>query len=134
MKLKRKIDWTRKDADIARELGICRWRVGQLRVEETGISTRGIRHDLPKKFKPGKSLDETMERYGVAQHIAKWWHKCAGVVTPGRGRPAATIPQDFTPVLWPNPPINYKATARKYGVSNYFAKVWSDQYQAAAKP
>ncbi len=124
MKLKRKIDWTRKDADIARELGITRSRAGQMRIAETGVTFRGRRYDPPRSVVLQRFIGATMRKYGVPIHVAEWWHRT--LCAPDKNDP----PEGFAPVL----KINVDATKRKYRVSTYTAQLWIDKYQAAAKP
>lgn len=118
------IDWTQKDTDIAAKTGHCRWRIGQLRVEQTGISNKGVRFDPPPGFSPGPTMSGTAVKYGVAVHVAAWWHKVYGVPKTIKGRPRKPIPQDFTPVLVSRPKINHLATAKKYGVAPGTVSVW----------
>jgi hypothetical protein len=123
----KRIDWNQKDTDIAEKAGVCRWRIGQLRVEHTGISNKGVRFDPPPGFSPGPTMQGTADKYGVAVHVAAWWHKVYGVPKTSKGRPRKPIPQDFTPVLVSRPKINQLATAKKYGVAPGTVSVWLRQ-------
>lgn len=126
-----RIDWKKTDKEIAKMTQLCRWRIGQMRVEQTGISNKGVRFDPPPGFSPGPTKSGTAVKYGVAVHVAAWWHKVHGVPKTSVGRPLKPIPDDFTPVLVSRPKINLRATARKYGVTSPTVSVWLRQLEHA---
>jgi hypothetical protein len=125
-----RIDWTKTDKEIARKTQFTRHWVGELRIEQTGISNTGVRFDPPFGFSPEPTVKGTSVKYQVSRPVATWWHKVHGVPKASVGRPRKPIPDRFSPV-WRDPEINYAATALKYGVSYGTVQVWLRQLNSA---
>jgi hypothetical protein len=115
------INWTRTDADIGREVGLTRFRISQIRVMETGLTSRGREIKPPEDFAPERSVEKTAKKYGVCNHIARRWHKSLDLI-----KSIGRMPEDFAPV-WK---IHQNATAAKYGVSTPTVNKWLKQYES----
>lgn len=115
------VDWSKSDAEIGRMVGLCRFRISQIRIEETGITKRGKLITPPPGFIPERTAANTAKKYEVENHVARRWHKMLGLT-----RRIGDMPEGFEPVL----KIHQQATAAKYSVSVTTVIPWIKQFQA----
>jgi len=114
------VDWTKTDAEIGRQVGLSRFRISQIRIVETGLTTKGREINPPEGFVAERSVEKTARKYKVCNHIARRWHKTLNLICS-----IGKMPPDFAPVT----KIHQQATAEKYGVSATTAKRWIREYQ-----
>ena len=115
------IDWTRTDADIGRQVGLTRFRISQIRVMHTGLTSKGREIKPPEGFVPERSVEKTARKYAVQNHIARRWHKSLDLI-----KSIGRMPEGFEPVY----KVHQNATAERYGVSAPTAHRWIKQYES----
>ena len=114
------VDWTKTDAEIGRQVGLSRFRISQIRIVETGLTSKGREINPPEGFVAERSVEKTARKYKVCNHIARRWHKTLNLICS-----IGKMPPDFVPVT----KIHQQATAEKYGVSAPTANRWIREYQ-----
>lgn len=112
------VDWTRRDIEIARELGFSREYIRQKRMGQGLVSARRVIPAVPYGAFIRGSVNDTAIRYNISRTTAKVWHDLLGEPVGVSGRPPKAIPDGFTPERNPH------RTAIKYGVSDLLAKRW----------
>ena len=99
------LDWTKINAQLARELDVSQEWVGQNR---EGLFPRWS-FRKPRKLVLAANAKATVQKYFVPWSVANQWHREAGK-TVKRGRPPYTLPKDFVPTTM-------KADAKRLGIS-----------------
>ena len=113
-----KIDWSRKDAHIARDIGRTRELVRQMRIKTIPQD----RYKKPFDVVLEPTIIATMKKYHIGAYLAEKWHKDEGMPIGKRGPKCNDIPPDFIPGK------NIRQDARRMGVSDFkMRSVWIER-------